>query len=217
MSKLKWYLSGFVGLLIFQSGFGFADEMKRDLFILGVQLGGAECMASRHEAYPISEKPGAFELIERNVGWSLDTARRMGNPANTLASLRSRLSQLTFSEIRTSLLDIIETEQMSWASLSTQASGLFVLGVHLEGAECIASGVQSFSREEKPGSLELIRRNVSWVRQEVQNLNMGLSSGPVDDLIQRIEEGGAPFQEIERRLAEIRLLWQDELLDQPPF
>jgi len=192
------------------------DELKRNLFVLGVQIGGAECIATLFENFPIKDKPGAFDLIKRNVTWSLDTARAMGNPANGLAQLKSDLSKLTFRGIRQRLMDIIVAEQAAWASMSTQASSLFVLGIHLEGAECIASEVQGFQRQEKPGSLDLITRNVGWIRDEVRLTNLGLNTALVDALRNDIPKA-ATFLSMYNQLSVIRETWQSELLSQGPF
>lgn len=190
--------------------------MKRNVFLLGIQLGGAECTASLNEAFSNAERPGAFNLIKRNVSWSIDTARRMGNPANSLVELQSQLDQLSFSQIQERLIKSIESEQNSWESLSTQISSLFILGVHLEGAECVASGVQSFSRKEKPGSLELIKRNVIWVKQDVKDVKLNLAVNQIDELLVAIDHD-ASFLDILKRLEKIRLAWQKQLESQPAF
>ena len=54
-----------------------ADAVKRDLFILGVQIGGAETVSSMFEPFATADKPGALFLIRRNVRWSIDTADRI--------------------------------------------------------------------------------------------------------------------------------------------
>lgn len=195
---------------------GSADELKRNLFVLGVQIGGAECISSLFEPFPTKDKPGAFDLIKRNVDWSLNTSRAMGNPANSLATLKSDLSKLSFREIRQRLTDIIVVEQATWAAVSTQASGLFVLGIHLEGAECVASEVQSFKREDKPGSLKLIRRNVAWIKDEVRKVNLGMNIPLVDALSADIDKD-ASFLSILNQLGVIRETWQGEVLAQSPF
>ena len=195
---------------------GFSDDYKRDIFILGVQLGGAECIASLFEGFPTTDKPGALDLIKRNLIWSIDTARRMGDAANALVQLQSKIDKLSFKEIHDQLLSAITSEQMTWASASTQISGLFILGVHLEGAECIASEVQSFERKDKPGSFDLIRRNVLWIQQEVRNVNLGLATNSVDDLLKAMDEGTS-FKNILDRLAKIRTAWQEELQAQSAF
>ncbi|MBI1882667.1 MAG: hypothetical protein HYS08_00470 [Chlamydiae bacterium] len=217
--KLKSFVEALflvLTLAVFHPGKSLADEMKRDVFILGIQLGGAECTASLNEAFSTAERPGSLDLIKRNLSWSIDTSRRMGNPANSLVQLQSQLDQLTFPEIRQSLLGSIEFEQNTWASLSTQISSLFILGVHLEGAECVASYVQSFSREEKPGSLDLIRRNVTWVQQETRSVNLGLTTKDIDELVMMIDQGSS-FQDILRKLEMIRLAWQKQLESQAGF
>ncbi|MBI2336650.1 MAG: hypothetical protein HYU97_07815 [Deltaproteobacteria bacterium] len=214
--KTKFFTLLCYSLILFLPKLSQADELKRNLFVLGVQIGGAECIATLFENFPIKDKPGAFDLIKRNVTWSLDTARAMGNPANGLAQLKSDLGRLTFKEIRQRLMDIIVAEQAAWASMSTQASSLFVLGIHLEGAECIASEVQSFRREEKPGSLDLITRNVGWIKDEVRKTNLGLNTALVDALYKDIPSG-ATFLSIYNQLGIIRETWQSELLSQAPF
>lgn len=214
--KKKCLVCIFCGFVILLCHPGHADELKRNLFVLGVQIGGAECISSLFESSPTKDKPGALDLIRRNVEWSLNTSRAMGNPANALARLKSDLPKLTFREIRQRLTDIIVAEQATWAVVSTQASGLFVLGIHLEGAECVASEVQSFRLEEKPGSLDLIRRNVGWIKDEVRKVNLGMNTLLVDALLADIEKG-TTFPSMLNQLIHIREMWQGEVLGQPPF
>lgn len=194
-----------------------SDELKRNLFVLGVQIGGAECVASLFESFSTSEKPGAFDLIKRNVSWSLETSRAMGNPSNSLARLKADLDKLNFAQIRQRLTDIIVVEQASWATLSTQASGIFVLGIHLEGADCVASHVRSFRREEKPGSVDLIRRNVGWIKDEVRKINMKLNTALPDTLYNDVNKSDVSFLTLYNQLSHLREIWQSELLGQTPF
>src|ERR1051325_1164538 len=51
-----------------------ADEIKRALFVLGIEMGGAEGVAVKFVGEPIEKHPGAIALIKRNLKWSIDVA-----------------------------------------------------------------------------------------------------------------------------------------------
>lgn len=218
---IKFKLSGLilVVLLLVQFQFSFADAFKRDIFILGIQLGGAETTASIHKQFLLADKPGALNLIKRNIKWSIGTFRRIGNPVNSLVKLESDLNKgeiTSFEQLHTRLYNIIQEIQKQYEVFNIQMAGLFVLGVHLEGAECIASGVEFFPIEKKPGSYKLIHRNVMWLHQDLQNLNIGLNNAPLKQLLKELDQG-VSFSTILERLEKIRLAWQNELEKQAPF
>lgn len=113
----------FCGLVFLLPKGGSADELKRNLFVLGVQIGEAECISSLFEPFSTKDKPGAFDLIKRNVDWSLNTSRAMGNPANSLATLKSDLSKLT----TTLLVDALSADIDKDASFLSMLNQLGVI------------------------------------------------------------------------------------------
>ena len=199
-----------ITMLLGMSRMSSADAIQRDLFILGVQVGGAQCIASLNESFATKDKPGSMSLISRNIGWSIDTSKRFGNPLPSLVQLQATMNQLSFTAIRQSLDGVITEAQKVYGPFCPQAANEFIMGVNLEGAECIASVEQSFAREQRPGSGDLIVRNLTWLLQGIQVVNLGLSQTPVSQLLNAVK-AGASFSSILTSIGNIRLNLQKEL------
>jgi hypothetical protein len=187
-----------------------ADAIQRDLFILGVQLGGAQCVASLMESYPTESKPGAMSLIARNLGWSVDTTKRLGVGLPSLNQLQATMNGLSFTAIRQSLDAVMQEAQKTYGPYCPQAANEIVMGINLEGAECIASNEQAMPRAQRPGSGDLIVRNMTWLLQGIQIVNLGLSQAPVSKVIKETK-AGATFASLLTSIGNIRLKLQAEL------
>jgi hypothetical protein len=220
---LGWLLAA-VAAMVVPAPTARADVVKRNVFIFGVQMGGAETTASVFGEFWPEEKPGTMDLIRRNLAWSNGTAASIGQNVAPIAALQAdaadnataRKTCGRIAGINARMLKLFEVYKASLAPVGQQAPPLFVLGIHLSGAEAVASFSVDSSREERPGSAQLIIRNLTWARREAEELNMGLATKPVDDLLEAVRKG-ASFREIVKAIEAIRLLWQRQLEEQPPF
>lgn len=184
---------------------------KVTVFVLGFELQQAGCMAGVNVDVAKADRPGTIDLIKRNLQWGLDHAKGLGLPTDSIAKLQSDVDRVDFRDIGSRVEDPIEKEiQTTLREKDPIVSMVFVLGIHL-GTACFHAGhVREFPRDQKPGTADLVRKNVTWLQTDLKNLNLGLSAEPLDRVLEAIDRG-EPFATIEKQLGEVLELWQKEL------
>ncbi len=202
--------------LIFVPNTARRDSVKHDFFVFGIHLGSAECVAGLASPAFTFQQQGAADLVRRNLEWSIGAAARLNNQAAPIVQLQAEFDRLSFADVQRRLGETIIEYQTFYAGWNVQSSGLFVAGVHHAGAECIASHVRSFSVAQRPGSLDLIKRNVTWMAENIQNQQLGLNLEPLNAILDAID-GRVPFGVLYGMLVQLRTDWQQELLVQAPF
>lgn len=194
-----------------------ADTVKEGIFVLGIHLGGAHWIAGEFRNDPTSVHPGAMELMNRQLNWSIALAKQLKASTASLEKFQREYRGMTFPAMEAELFRIIQEQQM-WAARTFEAKAghLFVLGVHESQAEAIALARVAFPRDQKPGSGGIIARNVKWLEDNVKGNGLGLTTDLVME-IQRDVAGTASFAVIQKKLETLRLRWQTELRGQPGF
>lgn len=216
--KNSWFLAvvGVTAALGSAPSSARADPLKRDLFRLGTLLGRA-CQGSVYSSKSIAEYPGALTAIERELSQAAELGRSIGNPMNSTLTLRSQLFELSFAQIDARLGSIMDEVQRQYVDVENYlASSLFAMGIWVGGAECIATLQQGYGREVRPGSAALIRRNLTWLQEQLSTGAYGLTSGPLDRLIADLDRG-AGFPALLSSIVSVEEDWLGELAAQPPF
>src|SRR5580765_2511112 len=153
---MRQYTIGLLaGFILFLGGqTARADEIKRALFVLGIQMGGAEGVATEFVGDPTKDKPGAIALIKRNVKDSADIADVLKLPETAaLKTLLADVDKTTFADMTKRLGDLRLSVQATVAKMINPGAGAyFIMGVHQSGAERVAVGARGFDRRDKPGT-----------------------------------------------------------------
>lgn len=95
------------------------------------------------------------------------------------------------------------------ARADAKKAGLFVLGIHLGGAEGVAAEFNGFANEEKPGAMALIKRNLKWSVDLAEALKVPNKN--LTTLQTEVDMGRLSFAQIESRMGALRLEYQARL------
>src|ERR1700704_3296887 len=108
-----------------------ADSTKQALFVLGIQMGGAEGVADEFVGDPTRDHPGAIALIKRNLSDSIPVAEALKLSPAGLKSLLADVDRVTFQEMATRLADLRLAAQAEAAkNINPGAGAFFAMGVH---------------------------------------------------------------------------------------
>src|SRR5688572_26783082 len=73
-----------------------ADAVKEGVFVLGIHLGGAHFVAGDFRGEQTRLKPGALDLIDRQMNWSIPLARQLKAPTASLEKFQREFRNMTF-------------------------------------------------------------------------------------------------------------------------
>lgn len=192
-----------------------ADSIKNGLFGLGIQMGGAEGVASEFVGRPTANHPGAIALVKRNLMNAIAITDTIKSPAPELKTMLADVDRLSFADMESTLATLRLSYQAKFAKeINPGAGAYFTIGVQQSGAERIALEAAGFPNNQRPGSAALIGRNLTWIKDGATTL--GLSVPPVVALQSDLATG-VPFSVMAKKLGELRLKWQDEISAQPGF
>ncbi len=220
VKKLNFLFFILCFFLLISAGSLFADQQRQDVFKLGYNLGRAVSMGLDMNAL-LSSNSQIYTNIRRCLGNVLSIAGNLGLPTESIRTLLRDVPMLSRQQYldqspqgprgRSRVL-MDELQQQCRDRFGEQAALIFSQGVWLGGAEGTADYGQGYTRETRPGTYDLLRRNVTWLQGNAGA--SGLSQAPIDRLDAELARG-ITFGQAFYNLESLRRRWLQELLDQP--
>jgi len=155
--------------------------------------------------------------IQKYLNSSLETAQILGLTTDSLENFKRACETFTRAQyMNQGRLVLDEYQQQCRNKFGEESGVIFTIGVWMAGAEATAAYGRGFRRSERPGTYDLIVRNVGWLKDNAANIR--LSQDQIDDLFANLNtDPGPPFYSIQDGLQQIRDSWRDELQNQPPI